>query len=188
MAVLEVEHIRSLVQVGTAQAVDSLGLLLAQDLAVQGLEIRYLIAGELDRDPLDMKNPVGVLFELKGGIGGFVGLFFSSVVARQLAFRLLGRERKGEFDPEADSVVCEIGNILASQLVSAIADDLGEPMMPSVPVLVIESAKEDFIARVMRRLGEHDGLWLETEILDPSEDILGRIVLVPEGFLTHSTS
>lgn len=189
MSTLEVEQIRSLVKVGALRAIETLSSLLGQEMCVRGLEIRYLVAGEIAHDELhELKDPVGVFFELKGGVGGFVGFFLSQEMRAQLIVRLLGREAdcESESDEAADSVICEVGNILVSHIASVMADLLGEPMVPSIPHLEVRHAKHSFIARVVYRLGGRDRLWLETEILDSTGDLLGHIVWVPDGALTQS--
>lgn len=191
MATLEVEQIRSLVKVGAMRAIETLASLLGRDVCVRSLEIRYLVSGEVAHDEFnEMKNPVGVFFELKGGIGGFVGFFLSREMRAQLVVRLLDREWSGERanDEAVDSMTCEVGNILVSHIASVMADSLGEPMVPSIPHLEAQNAKRSFIERITHRLGGRDRLWLESAILGSDGDLLGHIVWVPDGALTQSPS
>ncbi len=191
MAALEVEEIRSLVRVGAMRAMETLASLLGQEVRVRGLEIHYLVAGGIAQDEFDeIKNSVGVFFELKGGIGGFVGFFLSCEMRAQLVARLLDREWNDESvsDEAIDSMTCEVGNILVSHIASVMADCLGEPMVPSIPHLEAQNAKQSFVARIVHRLGDRDRLWLESAILDGDGDLLGHIVWVPDGALTQASS
>jgi len=72
----------------------------------------------------------------------------------------------------------EVGNILASHVASAIADTLGERLLPSIPALAMESAEETFGAWIDERVGP-EALRIESRLHDDPLELRGRLVLIP---------
>ena len=77
----------------------------------------------------------GILFEAQGDLSGLVAIVLPRS-ERDLATELM----VGQADPERrlmESALRELGNIIASQTVSAMADSLGATILLSVPTLVL---------------------------------------------------
>lgn len=116
----------------------------------------------------------GVVFELRGDVGGLVALLLPER-ARQ---RLLDSLCPG-FDSGSDraaSALREAGNIVASQAVSALADHLGARIAISVPTLVSEDA-DAVLARMVARRG---GMAAESELGDAEGHCAARLVFAPD--------
>jgi chemotaxis protein CheY-P-specific phosphatase CheC len=136
--------------------------------------------GPLRADPA-LKPPAetGVLFDVGGRVNGRLGLFLDAPTRRSLVRLLLDEE-----EPEAPaemvaSALCELGNIMASQAVSAIADALGAGITLSVPQLVLERAGAVFAAAGSSRGAA--ALVFATELAAPGAELCVLLVLAPDA-------
>ncbi len=84
---------------------------------------------------------VGVATEIVGGLQGGLLLLMPVAAAKRLAGILLGSgESLGPLGDDARSALCEVGNILGSACLSAIATAFGLRLMPSIPRLAQDMA------------------------------------------------
>ena len=76
-----------------------------------------------------------------------------------------------------ESALRELGNIIASQTVSAIADSLGATIMLSVPTLVMQDAGVVLLSLITQR-----GAWIriETDLYRPDEPLSALLVFAPD--------
>jgi chemotaxis protein CheY-P-specific phosphatase CheC len=86
----------------------------------------------------------------------------------------------GEADPHdriVESALRELGNIIASQTVSAIADSLGATIMLSVPTLVMQGADVVLLSLITQR-----GSWIriETDLYRPQGALSTQLVFAPD--------
>jgi chemotaxis protein CheC len=140
-------------------------------------------APEVHRDP---KWPAsvaddwssGVFFELEGCLDAVVAILFRETVRDEVVRQMLG-EPEGELSRESiEAVIMELGNILVSRVASAIADTIGERLLPSIPVLALGDAAEQLVALC----GAHDfdpSLRVESEFSDRDGELGGLLVLIP---------
>ena len=109
----------------------------------------------------------GIFFEVSGELCGGVALLFGPRSHDRVVRCLLGDGGDGDLDPEAAfSAVCELGNIVASRTVSAVADTLGARILLSPPNFATgraEYALESWVSE-RRRLGPV--LRFESELAD----------------------
>jgi hypothetical protein len=87
--------------------------------------------------------------------------------------RIIGHCRKRSFF----SLSTELGNIVASQTMSAIADRLGGRILLSVPLLVMEDADTAFASMIRDRGADR---FVECELTDSVREIRVRLVFVPD--------
>jgi len=185
-----VDRVRELGSIGAGQAANAFAQLVGRTIrmhvpTVHGSSTRPL-AHELKA------WDTGIFFEVEGGLGGLVAVLFS-IRSRDALLRLLVGERSTGEEPnpeekeeaitalrrEEESALREVGNILASSVVSAIADVLGTRVLPSIPTLAIEGAGAVLQSLVAARRGD-TGLRIETEIFDSEGELRGLVVLVPD--------
>ncbi len=76
-----------------------------------------------------------------------------------------------------ESALRELGNIVASHTMSAIADRLGGRILLSVPLLVMEDADTAFTSMIRERGAER---CVECELTDSARDIHVRLIFVPD--------
>jgi len=154
-----------LANVGAGHAAGALAQLL-------GCPIRMSVP-RVQRRRASQQGTSGIFFEVEGGIGGVFAVLFPPRECSALLSALLG-----DGDPQADqseSALREVGNILASHALSAVADLIGERVLPSVPVLALEAAGA-LLASFQVRLDE---LAIETPLVDAHGALRGLLVWIP---------
>jgi len=121
----------------------------------------------------------GVFFEFEGYLDAVVGILFHSSASEEVIRCIVGME-EGELSPTIiESALMEVGNILASHVASAIADTVGERLLPSIPTLAMNHAEEELRALVALRSRAHP-VRIECELIDEGGGIGGLLIMLPE--------
>jgi chemotaxis protein CheC len=180
----ELDRVRELTSIGAGHAATALAQLVGRTCRMRVPTVRLLRAEAAGsafvatpRD--DERGPLcGVFFEVEGGLPGVLALLFPAPARDLLLRALLG----GAASPEASqSALREVGNILISHAVSAIADTLGARVLPSIPVLAMEGAASVLASLVALRGARETALRIETEISDAAGEYRGMLVFVPDA-------
>jgi len=161
----DLDFLCELANVGAGHAAGALALLL-------GCPIRMSVP-RVQRRRGAQQGTSGIFFEVEGGIGGVFAVLFPPRERSALLAALLG-----DADPQAEqseSALREVGNILASHALSAVADLIGARVLPSVPVLALEAAGS-LLASFQVRLDE---LAIETPLIDTHGAQRGLLVWIP---------
>jgi len=166
------ERLHELASLGAQRAARALG-----ELAGASVGVGPLRAGDAVKEP---PFETGILFEVGGRLTGRLGLFLDALTRRSLVRLLLDEE-----EPEAPadmvaSALCELANIVASQTVSAIADNLGGRISLSVPQLVLERAGESFVEARATRGDAASDLAFVSELAAPGAELRVLLVFVPD--------
>jgi chemotaxis protein CheC len=117
----------------------------------------------------------GIFFEAEGDLTGLVAIVLPES-ERDLAVELM----VGQVDPGgalAESALRELGNIIASQTVSAIADSLGATILLSVPTLVMRDAGVVLRSLISQRGA---GARIETDLCGPDGAVSALLVFAPD--------
>ena len=162
---------RGLASLGAQRAAQALATLAGSQVGVGPLRAEAALKAP--------PGETGILFEVGGRLTGRLGLFLDALTRRSLVRLLLDEE-----EPEAPaemvvSALCELGNIVASQTVSAIADALGAGITLSVPELVLERAGAAFVAAGSARGA--GALVFATELAAPGAELCVLLVLAPDA-------
>ena len=166
----EIDRLCSLASVGAAQASTAFGRLLGGDVVNHAPRVC---------GPADPPEPdrwcTGIVFETDGGLTGLVAIVMPEL-DRDLAVEMM----VGDVDPHdqiVESALRELGNIIASQTVSAIADSLGATIMLSVPTLVMQDADVVLLSLITQR-----GAWIriETDLYRPDGALSALLVIAPD--------
>lgn len=123
----------------------------------------------------------GLFVEVEGRLGGVVGLLLSPGTGGALSKALL--HDGDEAGDRAESALRELGNIVASQAVSALADALGRRLLPSVPILASRGAEAALAALIRRRGAPPGGERLECLLEDRVSGVRVLFVLAVDGAL-----
>jgi chemotaxis protein CheY-P-specific phosphatase CheC len=162
-------RLRSLAHVGAARAAASFAALLGWRLRAS--EPRVC---EGSGAATTGRAETGVLFEMEGAVGGVVALLLSPAGREAVVEALAASDC-----PEAGrSALREAGNIVASQAVSAVADQLGGRITLSVPVLVDEDAGR-VLDRLLARRGQP--VVTTTELRGPTGEPSALLVFAPDA-------
>lgn len=167
-----VDRLRELTSIGAGHAATALARLVGRTIWMKVPSVQALAAR---RSP-EPGGATGVFFDVDGGPGGLLAVLFPDDVREALLRRLAGGADPADLD--AESAVREVANILASSLLSAIADTLGERILPSMPSAVLSDAGAQLEARLARHRG--DGLCIEAEIFERGGELRSTFVFVPE--------
>jgi chemotaxis protein CheC len=121
----------------------------------------------------------GVFFEFDGCLDAVVGILFHAPASEAVVRRVVGID-VGDLAPHViESALMEVGNILASHVASAIADTLGERLLPSIPTLAMNHAEAELGALVSHRKADHP-IRIECHLRDDTGELSGLLVLIPE--------
>jgi chemotaxis protein CheC len=182
----QLDRLRELVNIGAGHAAGAFGVFVGRTFTMRVPVIRLLrpetaaapFVADVHDDPhLDL---AGVFFEVEGGLGGLVALLFPIGVRDRVLELLLGPSGRTPSHAQQESALRELGNILASHVVSAIGDTLGTPVLPSVPLLAMHDGATALAALVAHQAGNGPVIRVETEILDEDGELRGILVLVPD--------
>ena len=166
----EIDRLCALASVGANLASRAFGQLLGGTVAHREPRVR---------GPVDPADPdrwcTGIVFEAEGDLTGLVAIVMPEP-DRDLAVQMM----VGEADPHdriVESALRELGNIIASQTVSAIADSLGATIMLSVPTLVMQGADVVLLSLISER-----GAWIriETDLYRPHDALSTQLVFAPD--------
>ena len=119
----------------------------------------------------------GVLFEFEGCLEAVVAILFRApvrdVVARQMLSESAALSRE-----ITEAAIMELGNILVSRVASAIADTVGERLLPSIPVLAYADAAEQ-LGALCAECAVEASVRIECEFSDREGELGGLLVLIP---------
>jgi hypothetical protein len=105
----------------------------------------------------------GVFFQVEGDLRGHVALLLSAQTR----------------DALPESLVVELGNIVASRAVSAIADGIGGRIVLSIPSLMAEHPARELAGRAQRLAAGSSGARIELAFEDPGGALRALLVLLP---------
>lgn len=139
------------------------------------------------RDAGDALEPdtwkTGVFFEIHGEFVGHIAILLGQP-ARDAVTALLESTMEGSPSDEArDSIVLELGNVVASQVVSAIADRMQGRIVLSIPHMVKSGAERELEWRARHSTlpgASARSTRVETEFADSSGRLRALVVLVPD--------
>ncbi len=165
---LALRELGELSAVGAAGAAKALGLILGREIEAgacrQVESVHY-------RPSLDRST--GVIFEADGFLSGLVAILFPTPSRSTLGALVAGDQP----DRAIESALRELGNIVASHTVSAIADDLGESILLSVPTLVMDGADRVLVTRIGERRAAY---CFESNLFGSDAERVAAIVFVPD--------
>ncbi len=79
-------------------------------------------------------------------------------------------------EPQAESALREVGNIVASHALSAMGELLGASVLPSTPQLELHGGPRELARRIATRPGEQPALRIEVELCDRERAIRALLV------------
>ncbi len=182
----ELDRLREFASIGASWAATALAQLTGLTVITPGpvLYEAGRIARSASRGPdpehaLPDELSTGVLFDVEGDVEGVVAILLPEAARDRIVEKLLG----GLSDPDPDAVgsaLRELGNILASQMVSAIANTLGARCLLSVPALALEGAERALETRLAERRGG-PGLIADSLLLERGGDLRALVVFAPDA-------
>ena len=178
-----------LVGQGSANAVSGLSQMLGQEIQIHSLDPRLVPVGNLagivgGRETVS----VGVYLAVSGAGTGHMFLMFPPQTAMDLIDMLMG-EPPGttqELDEMEESVMGEMGNIMGSFFLNALADAAGLPLTPSPPAVMMDMAGSILDIAVANILeGSDNALVIETKFGTVDREIDGTLLVLPSPELLN---
>jgi chemotaxis protein CheC len=179
----QLDALRDVGNVGMGHAATALSQLTGKTIHLEVPRVRLTdttcmtgLIGEAER------QAVGIHLRMLGAAQGYLLMIFPQENALRIVNNLLPRRQTdgGEFSDLELSALKEVGNILASAYLNALGGLLRMTLIPSVPILDIDSA-EKVIAGALAEFGDVGGtaLMLDTEFFSREERISSKLFLLP---------
>lgn len=172
-----------LVGEGSAHAITGLSLMLGQDFKVHSLNPRRVPVRDMAEIVGGRESiSVGVYLAVSGSGTGHMFLMFSPETAMELIDMLMG-EPPGttqRLDEMEESVMGEMGNIMGSFFLTALADAAGLTLTPSPPAVMMDmtgSILDVALANILE--GSNDALVIETKFGTADRMIDGTLLVMP---------
>jgi chemotaxis protein CheC len=184
---LDVDRMRELTNIGAGHAANAFARLVGRPCQMRVPAVRLLRAESaalpfvVNVHDDERRGLTGIFFEIEGGLGGIVAILFSPASRDQLVEHLTGMATREVPPAISQSALREFGNILASHVVSPMADALGVAILPSIPVLAMEDALEVLGSLIGLRQKGKPALRIETEICDRHKDFQSLLIFVPDS-------
>ena len=169
----EIDRLRELAHIGASWAATAFARLVGRTILT-----RVPVVHGPDRFRKRGEWQTGVLCEISGDLDGMVAIFLPIAVRDSLTALLCSKQ--GPSREMVASLLTELGSILTSQTVSAIADTLGGRIIPGLPELVLEDAEEALQARLSPRHRPPPPLYIESELFDRQGDFRLLHVVLPQ--------
>lgn len=179
----ELDRLRELTNIGAGHAASAFAMLTGRKVWMTVPRATKLVPGEPligapARNGSAEEWTTGVFFEFEGYLDAVVGILFHASASEEVIRCIVGME-DGELSPTIiESALMEVGNILASHVASAIADTVGERLLPSIPTLAMNHAEEELRSLVELRESSHP-VRIECELLDEAGEIGGLLIMLP---------
>jgi chemotaxis protein CheC len=174
---MQLDALRELANIASGTAATALSKMLGRDV---DLNVPKALALPL-ADAVDAAGPPeetvsGVVLQVAGGLDALVLLLFPLEHAQTLC-RLLGVEARTEV---GDSALAEIGNILGSSYLNALASMTGLPLEPGPPNLTTDLLGAIVASLLAQTVGESDvALVLDSELGVEGEACSLSFLLLP---------
>jgi chemotaxis protein CheY-P-specific phosphatase CheC len=121
-----------------------------------------------------------LFFETEGSLPGIVAILLTADSRDVLLGMLLGAN--GEPEPEARaSALCELGNIVVSQTVSAMANALGETVLLSLPQLMDGEVGNGLANALAARRSGGGSARIESALSDAGGELRALLVIAPDA-------
>jgi chemotaxis protein CheC len=182
----EMDLLREVANIGAGHAATALSTMIGSTIMISVPRVNFLPVDEVPPVVADHEEPVAaVLLHMLGDLTGRTLLVFPRATSVRLAEMLLQKEPSGAttLGELEESAVMEVGNILSSAYMNALAEFMGMMLLPSPPTLRIDTSAA-VLAETHVRYGHQADqvLCVESEFLLPDVDerLRGFFLLLPD--------
>jgi chemotaxis protein CheC len=179
----QLDALREIGKAGMEYAATALSQLTGKTIHLEVPRVRLTDTNGMARFPGETELPVvGIHLRMLGAAQGYILMIFPEENAIRILETLLNRQVASD-RPLTDlelSALKEVGNILASAYLNALGKLLRMTLIPSVPVLAIDSAPK-VIGDALAEIGDAGpiALVLDTEFFSGSERVGSQFFLLP---------
>jgi chemotaxis protein CheC len=177
---MDLDRLSELANIGAGHAASAFATLTGRTILMGVPRIKDIDANAPVGAPANRDDAwsTGVFFEFEGCLDAIVGILFHEHASEVVVRRVVGIEEDALPAHCIESALMEVGNILASHVASAIADTLGERLLPSIPTLAMNEAEQQLGELVAQSKGNHP-FGIECELTEPDGELGGMLVLIP---------
>jgi chemotaxis protein CheC len=181
----DIDVLREVANIGAGHAATALSTMIGSTIMISVPRVSVLDVADVPPVVSSHEEPVAaVLLHRLGDLTGRTLLVFPCAAARRLAEMLMQREASGltDLEPLDQSAVMEVGNILSSAYMNALAEFLGMMLLPTPPSLKIDRSAAVLIDAHTRFASKPDKvLFVESEfLLEGAEKLRGFFLLLPD--------
>ena len=184
---IQLDALREIGNIGAGNAATALSKMVGKKVIMDVPLVRLIPLKEV---PEWLGGPeqevLGVYLSMFGAVNGHILFVMTIDDALKIMRILLGeltprREQVLEMDELASSAMGEIGNILSSSYLAALADFTGLDLNHSVPAIAVDMAGAivDVVLIEISRRGDY-ALLIETEFVEEEDKIKGYFMLIPD--------
>jgi chemotaxis protein CheC len=183
----DIDVLREVANIGAGHAATALSTMIGSTIMITVPKVNVLQLNDVPSVVAAHEEPVAaVLLHMLGDLTGRTLLVFPCASAVRLAELLLQREPTGgeTLGELEESAVMEVGNILSSAYMNALAEFMGMMLLPSPPTLRIDTSVT-VLADTHGRFGPEgdQAFFVESEFLLPEVDekLRGFFLLLPDS-------
>lgn len=184
MNALQHDVLREVANIGAGHAATALSQMTQRRIMISVPEIRLLPRSEVAGLIAEAREPVTIIsLHMLGDLTGETLLAFGGGADRTLASLLLRRlatPLEEPLSPLEASAVQEVGNILASSYLNALASLMGIMLLPSVPRLFSGPCAEAVGQREGAGAGSELAVTINTEFQMEETSVEGKFLLLPD--------
>lgn len=176
---LQLDALKEIVNIGTGNAATALAQLLSIKVNMSVPNINVIPFDEIFNNIGGEEVVIGVLVRVLGDVPGNILFVMQKDVAMKIINKLLGTDEK-EISEMGNSVLCEIGNIMCSAYMNAIAKFTNMVIMPSVPAVTYDMLGA-ILSTTFIESGQFNEYVLDIETLFSQDDemINGHFYYIP---------
>lgn len=178
MIIKDIDRFAELASIGAGHAVTAFSQLTGHTITMDSPRLRIPDVAQPETSEGEGGWSSGVLFEFDGCIDALVGILFRPAMCDAVVHKLVGGSDQYHSPEIAESVLMEVGNILASHVASAIADTLSARLLPSIPTIEMENAGKMLEEWAEARIGSRAPR-IECQFTDDEGQLGGLVVLIP---------
>jgi len=185
MNALQHDVLKEVANIGAGHAATALSQMTQQRIMISVPEIRLLARSEVSTLIAEAREPVTLVsLHMLGDLTGETLLAFGGGADRVLASLLLSRPATPLEEPLSEleaSAVQEVGNILASSYLNALASLMGLMLLPSVPRLFSGPCAEAVEQRERVGTSSEMAFTINTEFQMEAASVEGKFLLLPDS-------
>ena len=179
MTPLQLDALKEVSNIGTGNAATALSQLLGRKIDMNVPDINIVPFEEVMAEIGEEKVAVGVLVRVLGDTPGNILFVFEKSTALDLVHRLTGMQEE-ELSEMGNSVMCEIGNIISTSYMYAIAWFTNLTITPSVPAVSYDMLGA-ILSTTFIEAGQYNEhvLDIETVFKEDGSEISGHFYYIP---------
>lgn len=177
---MQLDALKEVSNIGAGNAATALSQLINKKVDMTVPAVNIIPFETLFSEISDEKLAVGVIVRVLGDTPGNILFVFERETAMEIVESLIGK-KDDELTEIGSSVLCEIGNIISSSYMNAIAKLTNLVMLPSVPAVTYDMLGA-ILSTIFIESGQYDDnvLDLETVFLqDKTKNINGHFYYIP---------